>query len=153
MKAAIAVIVGMMLFVGSAGCLEQIWPGGGEEKHENYSKNYEDWVAAPTYSKSYTFPVDEGAVKAIVDCKLDMAASGAPLPPTAYVNFTVKDPSGANVTGATVTLGPITTEGTITISSFKSYGRYKLEVTGYGLSGSEYGAKYTAKIQVKYPQV
>ena len=152
MKAAIAVIVGMMLFVGSAGCLEQIWPGGGEEKHENYSKNYEGQVSLQ-YAKSYTFPVDEGAKTVTVGCKLEMSAGGAPIPPSARVTFTVKDPSGANVTGATVTLGPITTEGTITISSFKSYGRYKLEVTGYGLSGSEYGAKYTAKIQVKYPQV
>ncbi len=154
MKAQIAVgIVGMMALAGFAGCLEQIIPGSGKEQHEDYSKKYEDWVASPQYTKSYTFPVDEGAEKAIIGCKLEMAAGGAPFPPFAYVTFTVKDPSGANVTGATLTLDPSKAEGTITISSFKSYGSYKLEITGYGLSGGGYGAKYTVSIDVKYAQV
>jgi hypothetical protein len=51
-----------------------------------------------------------------------------------------------------LTLDPSATEGTITISSFNSYGSYTVAVDGYGLSGGGYGAKYSIKIDVTYPQ-
>lgn len=142
------VITGMV--VASAGCFEQMG-GGKKEMPEDYSKSYEDYVTPPEHSKSYTFPVEEGAVSATVKCDLGMEAGGAPFPGIAYITVTVKDPGGTEIGDAT--LYPVQSpSATIKITSFKSYGSYKVDITGYGLSGGGYGAKYTLKIDVDYPE-
>ncbi|MDD5502161.1 MAG: hypothetical protein PHH26_01715, partial [Candidatus Thermoplasmatota archaeon] len=133
MKEMFAVLVaGMVACAAFSGCLESVGDifGGGSAPHENYSKSYEEFVSAPQHSKTYSFPVDEGAQSVKVQISLGMIAGGAPFPPTAYLTVVIKDASGKNATDA-VNLDPVTAASAeFSLSSFTAYGSYSVAVDG-----------------------
>jgi hypothetical protein len=152
------VMVGLMLVAAISGCVGGPGGAGGNgtsgdaTTHADYSAAYSDFVGDMQnyeYSKEYAFLVDEGAKKAAIDVKLGMNAEGLPFPPSCYITVAIKDPAGSDA--GSVTLDPATTtEATLTLTSFKSYGSYKVTVTGYGMAGYGYGGKYDLKIDVNY---
>ncbi len=125
---------------------------GNQTAHTDYSAEYSDFVGDMQnyeYSMQYAFPVDNGAKQATIYVKIGTEGGGLPFPAGCYITVTVKDSAGSDTGSAT--LDPTTaTEATITLTSFKSYGNYTVDISGYGMSGMGYGGKYDLKIDVKY---
>lgn len=158
-------IVGLMLVAAFCGCLggkkEPTGTGGGaggetdgnQTTNPDYSAQYADFVGDMQnyeYSKEYVFPVDNGAKQATIYVKIGTQGGGLPFPPGCYITVTVKDPAGSDKGSAT--LDPVTTtEATITLTSFTSYGNYTVWISGYGAAGMGYGGYYELKIEVDYP--
>lgn len=139
---------------GLAGCLQTLQGKLSDVQSdpaapEPYVATFEDAVA-PSHSKSYKFPVEEGAIGARADVSLAMLAEGQDLPiALAQVTIGFRDPANAPV-GEARTVDPRSPTATILLDAFTTFGEYRLVVTGNGLSGPPGGARYNATIAVSY---
>ncbi|MHB8605345.1 MAG: hypothetical protein ACYDCK_08810 [Thermoplasmatota archaeon] len=158
-RASLALVVALLVAAPLAGCIDNaraklgLGGGGGSTPvaRAPYKQTYHDFVA-PSDSKTYDFPIDAGAVRARLDATLTCDAGQLPTcSPTspAQIAIAFRDPGGSPV-GESKTLNPSAPTGTLQITSFPSYGMYKLTVTGNGISGAGSGASYVMNLTVLY---
>lgn len=149
-----ALALALVALVPFAGCLESLQGRLSDIRSEpeppaDFEATFDDAVA-PQHSKTYPFPVSEGAADARATVALAMMAEDNDLPVAlAQVTIGFRDPSNAPV-GESRTLNPQSPSATISLSSFPTFGEYTLVVSGNGLSGPPGGARYNATIAVSY---
>lgn len=150
----LALTLAVLALAPLAGCLSTLEGKLADVKSDPeppapFTTSFTDAVA-PSHSKTYPFPVEEGATEVRADVALAMIAQDQDLPVAfAQITISFRDPANAPV-GESRTLDPRSPTGSIVLKDFTSFGEHKLVVTGNGLSGPPGGARYNATVTVSY---
>lgn len=116
---------------------------------QDFIEVFDDFVA-PQHDASYAVPVQAGARTFLVTINLTVETPTPqfPLAP-AQIQVSIENPN-ATVVGGPITLDPQNPNAVLNVTDLSAVGEYALRVTGRGLSGNDYGARYTAEAVVSY---